>query len=96
MTPERLQEIRLDRDIAAARIAHGMGNGVDHSLVDLLAAYDALQADYAAAVRALRDVAYVAGPVPPSDFLAGLRSVYDKAQPVLSSPRAVQVLKEVE
>lgn len=56
MTPERLQEIRLDRDIASARIDHDMGNGVDHSLVDLLAAYDALSADYAAAILALRSL----------------------------------------
>lgn len=87
MTPERLQEVRLDRDIAAARIAHDMGNGVDHSLVDLLAAYDALQADYAAAVRALdEECGLPCG--------KGVCAHYSCA--VLSSPSAVQVLKEVE
>lgn len=54
MTPERLQEIRerAERERRKIIIGERLKTCLDRD--DLLAAYDALSADYAAAIRALR------------------------------------------
>lgn len=60
MTPERLQEIRerAERERRKIIIGERLKTCLDRD--DLLAAYDALSADYAAAIRALRKYAHAA------------------------------------